>query len=108
MPHTPGPWVRDAVNSEYMHDIILGYDVPGWGRPVLVATCFGENRADDINMNDAAANARLIAAAPDLLAACQLLADWDASPNDDNDVERLSNAASAARAAIAKATGGAK
>ena len=72
--HTPGPWVRNAtheggggfgairVESEHEH----GEVNDGWA----IAEVIG---------SDAEANARLIAAAPELLAACEELGRlWDA------------------------------
>lgn len=68
--HTPGPWSVEAVNSEAMHDICLGYRVPGAGHPILIASVYGDDeprRPGDISVFEAEANARLIASAPDLL-----------------------------------------
>ncbi len=93
--HTPGPW---ALHAD--HAINGGHQI--WGDGCLVA---------DVATD---ANARLIAAAPDLLAAlegCRAalatlsgprrdLADWHRQ-----NVARLATAEVAARAAIAKATG---
>ena len=74
--HTPGPWHFDAQNSEINSD-------PGWG----LLNADGESigilvhypslcRWDGQSPSDTAyANARLIAAAPDLLAALQRLRD---------------------------------
>ena len=75
--HTPGPWLVDAVFGERDRDIILGYDIPGAGSPVLIASVYDE--ADDdgnprdfpISREAGGANAQLVAAAPDLLAACK-------------------------------------
>ena len=67
--HTPGPWCVEAIDSEHLHDICLAYTVPNAGNPVLVATVFGDDDDDPVNNRQAEANARLIAAAPDLLAA---------------------------------------
>jgi hypothetical protein len=57
--HTPGPWTQSAVNPLQ----IIG---PGAVR-IAEANCYGE--AVLLNRNEAEANARLIAAAPELLAA---------------------------------------
>ena len=58
MKHTPGPWEMDGSGA------VFGPD----GDPImtcgLYAVCFGEGSEEGY------ANARLIAAAPDLLAAC--------------------------------------
>lgn len=69
--HTPGPWEVERVNSDYPHDICLGYDIPGEGCPILIATVFSDEDDAPISVTEANANARLIAAAPDLLEACR-------------------------------------
>lgn len=72
--HTPGPWITDSVNGDYPHDIILGYQIPGAGFPVLVATVFADECEGPGRMTaEADANARLIASAPDLLEALEHL-----------------------------------
>ena len=50
-------------------------------------------------------DARLIASAPDLLAACELLVDWYRTHQDGEGPARMDAVFVAARAAIAKATG---
>lgn len=89
MSHTPGPWrVADRFN-------VWTSDSVG----CEVARVEVESLDDD-NLGQAEADARLIAAAPDLLAACEelliYLGDWD-DPENETCV--------AARAAIAKAKG---
>lgn len=94
--HTPGPWLLiDATDDEIAittdarmaDDIVPIVEVQiGWDEPLE-----SEQRA----------NARLIAAAPDLLEACQGL--LDALPS-----ATTHPAIKAARAAIAKATGDAE
>jgi hypothetical protein len=70
--HTPGPWSVEDVTSGYDHDICLGYKVPNAGHPTLLATVFFDQDNDGpISASQANANARLIAAAPSLLAACK-------------------------------------
>lgn len=91
--HTPGPW---HIGVRTYH---AGRDVYGpKGEPVAVAD-------QDITLpEESAANARLIAAAPELLAALVALvgeADLGEVDLDDDDRAKLD----AARAAIAKATG---
>jgi hypothetical protein len=67
---TPGPWVVDRVVSAL--DVCIGYEMPGAGSPVLVAMLnYDEAPPPGINYLEAKANARLIAASPDLLAACE-------------------------------------
>jgi hypothetical protein len=68
--HTPGPWIFDAQNSGINSD-------PGWGLlnadgESLGITVHWDRRS---STDTAYANARLIAAAPDLLAALQRLRD---------------------------------
>ena len=110
--HTPGPWVIETV-------------------PTSVGIChkigpFPPRRPDDVTPrsaclyadypsvhnpadNELYANARLIAAAPELLAALQSFVEvMDESfgyPDTANEVDKLTKAAAKARAAIAKALG---
>jgi hypothetical protein len=81
--HTPGPWSVDSVMSEALHDIILGYQIPGAGNPILIASVYNDEAGKYPTNKQANANCRLIAAAPDLLAACKSMlrtcgssADW--------------------------------
>ena len=95
MSHTPGPWDYDADSRE-VFGTTEKYNC-GW-----IARVVG-NDSDGRPLPDAErlANASLIAAAPDLLAACEelliYLGDWDDMDND---------TCAAARKAIAKAKGG--
>ena len=71
---TPGPWIRDGVMSEYLHDICLGYQVADMGNPVVIASVSFDDetlRYPKIDLEQANANARLIAAAPELLEAAK-------------------------------------
>ena len=61
--HTPGPWVPNPL----MLDQICTYG----GEPTVVAYAYRDMPADIV-----IANANLIAAAPDLLEACQTFAEW--------------------------------
>ena len=62
--HTPGPWsVGDSIDGATVHN----------ESELMVAFC--RNLAFDLG--ECAANARLIAAAPELLEACQLALDSD-------------------------------
>jgi hypothetical protein len=95
--HTPGPWsiehkdhaARQIITSKKGAIAIL--QSYGSAEATAAAPLIVERMA----------NARLIAAAPELLKAAQLLAAWDQS---DGDVELISEACSVARQAIAKAT----
>lgn len=77
--HTPGPWSAEGVTSEADHDIVLGYDIPGQGCPIMLATVFSDHEDDNypITLQQANANAKLIASAPDLLAALQAMVKWE-------------------------------
>jgi hypothetical protein len=103
--HTPGPYTIEDVNSDHLHDICLAYDVPKAGHPVLVATVFyDEDGAGPITLAQATANARLFAAAPDLLLACEtVLKSWF-----DSKGEAYGEDMRLVEAAIRKAKGGAK
>lgn len=99
--HTPGPWAAEATRNGKVFEVYFGNAEAGetgcgW------ATLAGDNQA---------ANARLIAAAPDLLEALQDLRElhWDwfrGTAYVTVEFEKKNKAAIAkARAAIAKATG---
>lgn len=106
--HTPGPWCIESVFSEALHDIALDYNIPGCGSPILIATVFDADEDSTITKEQANANARLIAAAPELLAACEA---WDQgfSEWEGFDQERfllwVNKNREMARAAIAKVNG---
>lgn len=72
--HTQGPWTVENCVSEELLDIILDYEVPRAASPVLIGTTFFDEKDDPeprIKLGEAKANARLMAAAPDLLEACE-------------------------------------
>ena len=101
--HTPGPW---KLNSKgWDGQFIYGTDerVPD-GRRFIAEV--------DLNYDGSEANARLIAAAPDLLDAAKLVLAWYEAENDFTKepdlykrVEMCRLSEVALRAAIAKATG---
>lgn len=93
--HTPGPW-RIATGDEEN-----GYGVLGDEKPAKSTNWPGATVSDHVCIADGKANARLIAAAPDLLAALIQLLD---TVSDDGTL--VSDALDDARAAIAKATTG--
>lgn len=103
--HTPGPWFYDdGENGRYFPHVVLGGSNPKSREFIVVNTTRGQNGG---TMEECQANARLIAAAPELLAALkQLLAD-DTPLSDYNAIRNARAVASAAiaSAAIAKATG---
>ena len=94
--HTPGPWV-----------VKHGRDVFKGSRRICNVNA-GIELAIGASMNTAEANARLIAAAPDLLeASIEYLAAGENSMNTDDDIAamiRFGKAEKSMRAAIAKAT----
>ena len=106
--HTPGPWVIDGDTIQGAPE--LNGEQPHAVEATCVAVVLSRERGSyrHYPKERATANARLIAAAPELLAALEkMLARWDALS-----VEDLGPGCRAiadnARAAIAKATGGAK
>jgi hypothetical protein len=91
--HTPGPWTCEP-NDSHQFDIRGDY----WEVATAHGFC-GANGGPPTSMTESIANARLIAAAPDLLDAIkQIVSDTD-SPG------QFGMALEAAHAAIAKATG---
>jgi len=106
--HTPGPWILDAVDSAYAYihgDNLIDGKGGHLARVLLTGNDFST------------ANARLIAAAPELLEALQRIfaegADFEAVAMQaeeeglHNSAAKVRAAAAFGRAAIAKATGGA-
>ena len=85
--HTPGPWHVER-HTDYDKDIII-----------IEPRCMIDN--DDVDQAEAEANARLIAAAPDLLESLVLLVNASHAEAAE-EWERLHDLA---RTAIAKATG---
>lgn len=85
--HTPGPWTNHGriYNTGFPHSSV--------GAKTLIARVYSEAFGD---IEQEGANARLIAAAPDLLAALQGVL---------RVADRKTDEFDAARAAIAKATG---
>ena len=90
--HTPGPWAVDLTPSAINVDSDMGG----------ICQVFGADNPDD----ETIPNARLIAAAPDLLSACRMaLGDITQTVNyDEGDPQTLATVA-AIEAAIAQATG---
>lgn len=75
--HTPGPWMVDETNALGAYGVWTdyathpGHDGAGYGTQICSVTSlsFSLGHAERRSQRDA--NARLIAAAPDLLAACE-------------------------------------
>jgi hypothetical protein len=89
--HTPGPWYQSSAHVPTVH-----YDEVADGAGVLVADCWTSDRAAE----ERDANARLIAAAPELLEAlAEIVNRLGINPMDDDEL------AAHCRAAIAEAKG---
>lgn len=104
--HTPGPWFYDGQNGCGAHVIHV--------REGEIAEAFGDTWSDD--GQQAEANAHLIAAAPELLAALEYVASVlnmtdpeheDFADSGADTVQALCEGEAQIRAAIAKAKGGA-
>ena len=107
--HTPGPWVVDARGGG-----VVRSDAPeterqfarGKGRPQVAVAVGMSDRPE----GEWEANARLIAAAPELLALARLVVSETTEDENGNmpphPHDALLTLLDAARAAIAKATGG--
>ena len=100
--HTPGPWVDGDICGD--HNVGIGrYRLITGGGELIAHTWPDSSEHEE-------ANARLIAAAPELLAACQEFLRFADLPNEcvprGDYIRYQVSAISAARAAIAKAEGG--
>lgn len=101
--HTPGPW------SAYGCAVIMGEPNHG-GRANHAARYIGSSAPEDIDampQEEDLANASLMAAAPDLLAALEEIAHSVSSDCAADDAEFIHGLQKVARAAIAKAGGAA-
>ena len=99
--HTPGPWTVTADGAGWYIEA-----TPERGHSLAFIASPEFQEEPDTSASEAEANASLIAAAPDLLEALQWLVDILPDPDLDND-ELQRTWTRRARAAIAKATGGA-
>ena len=96
---TPGPWVVVGRLTKYVEARLVGRLIQE------VAAC-GPTMADEGYGQQQEANARLIAAAPDLLEALQNIAEyWSQDQNEAAMADACWHAIHTARTAIAKATG---
>jgi hypothetical protein len=77
--HTPGPWVVEYSRDYYRRDRPIGINAPNdAGVPGAVGHIVRRNGIGLPSSDRAKANARLIAAAPDLLSACEaMLLDYE-------------------------------
>src|SRR5258708_2795590 len=95
--HTPGPWWIGEESEDFgSHTPIHANE---WGAVAQVVT----EMADQGESAEGIANARLIAAAPDLLRALELVVNSDMAQREE-DEGSISTELAHARAAIAKAT----
>ena len=111
--HTPGPWkvcMPAASDGAPCGGLTVRYEGPShrWH----IATVYGQDKPTGIkyDQGENAANARLIAAAPDLLEACELLVQAYAraeGPSGSIQWEDLDAAHAAAKQAVANAGGAA-
>lgn len=98
MNHTPGPWFTDIREDTDERRYIMSEKAPFPGTVAIVT----------LDVAEAEANARLIAAAPELLEALQRFLDYESAMNSREDVSGMliyAEFSDMARAAIAKATG---
>lgn len=106
--HTAGPWEVSFVENDSGHVIRMGEAIETpWSFPSeqiirYEHSLYPDDPDDATQFAIAEANARLIAASPDLLAACEaMMARW---PKDQHEGSPLYDEAVAMRAAIARAT----
>jgi hypothetical protein len=105
--HTPGPWTWNAAPPGYLITTTVR-DFPGTPEIVLAEVFEDATTADrDVIVADGEPNARLMAAAPELLEALKELTDAYVELAEMHDVSlaTLGSEMVAARAAIAKAEG---
>jgi hypothetical protein len=103
--HTPGPWAISAA-ARCGNELMIVAPSSDGSIHVCEVTTNGKSNNKKI-MPEQEANARAIAALPELLAACRLFVEYDNDTELDNDITILAYnvARSAIRAAIAKAEG---
>jgi len=112
MRHTPGPW-RIAQDDPYKASESNLYDQKQVTAGEFVITCIPFGRTDELR-KEAEANARLIAASPELLEACRFALKYHQHPEEMEDEAQKKTAGNVAmwevvveklRAAIASAEG---
>lgn len=112
--HTPGPWAAKRVGlQQWWINAPFGDPTIGYNFWDGLAEVYGSDDWPESGRKVAEANARLIAAAPELLQACEAMIEWD-DREEDHAVDFAARMAlcerafDLARAAIAKAKGGAE
>lgn len=98
MSHTPGPWKFTGARAKHDSSAIVFGPKEEW-----VAAAYDFNRYD--RDEEVEANARLIAAAPDLLAMCETISTWCGSDDGAHCLPFEPPWYQDLHAAIAKATG---
>jgi hypothetical protein len=93
---TPGPWRAESAGEKWE----INSDGPGWAS--VADVCSNRLGVAEVTAEQAGANALLIAAAPDLLAACV----WAVQLCEANGYARGSIELAAARNALTKVRGG--
>lgn len=78
--HTPGPWETDGIPCEVTGSISVYHNGP---------IVYVKNNGNGID--NQIANARLIAASPDLLSACEAMADFLLETHPENCIEGTAN-----------------
>ena len=99
-PHTPAPWKADIENSAEGLNI-----TDDEGRRIAHTATIRNPDYTPLISEEAKANARLIAAAPELLEALKELTDLLQSPSGAGTMSEIRDSANRARAALAKAEG---
>jgi hypothetical protein len=101
--YTPGPWLADFHNEEIAGGRFVTY-VRGGNQLVPIAAV--PTGVEGYGREEGRANARVIAAAPDLLAACEYQEHIQSTAFKGDPAEAIAKVREMRRAAIAKATGG--
>lgn len=113
MSHTPGPWkledesdvhASDVLGSDGTHVVCFGHDYDDYGRFGWPKGRWSQKKEEEWNAT-VEANARLIAAAPELLEALEDVLNCVALCPEHGDVVDAPSKYEDARAAIAKARG---
>jgi hypothetical protein len=111
--HTPGPWGQFAPRDMKMTGDVIPIGVPVSGQQITPVAWVPSWNRIEADAREATANARLIAAAPDLLDGCnallgllQLLSHRDDISDEVREFLTKGHRIDEAEAAVAKATGG--
>ncbi|MER0570982.1 hypothetical protein AAA539_20005 [Pseudomonas aeruginosa] len=100
--HTPGPWVRCAKSPKI---IMSGSIIEGYEGYMIGSVTGNDNSGFYAAEDEAEANARLMAAAPEMLGALQHIEEyWNRDSNEQAMTDALWHIIETAQAAIAKAT----